>query len=119
MEAIDSSKKADALNKACLSCERKEPLNVFVQVNTSNEQSKSGVLPENCAQVCRHIHGNCPQLKLQGLMTIGMFGRDPSEANPDFEVTFMGSEIAIGTESPVILMLWTWIYSVWRTARRR
>ncbi|SAM03967.1 hypothetical protein [Absidia glauca] len=85
VETIDSSKKADTLNKACLSCERKEPLNVFVQVNTSNEPAKSGVLPENCAQVCQHIHGNCPQLKLHGLMTIGMFGRDPSEVNPDFK----------------------------------
>jgi uncharacterized pyridoxal phosphate-containing UPF0001 family protein len=87
VETVDSSKKADALNKACLSCGRTDALNVFVQVNTSREDAKSGVLPEECAQVCQYIQDNCPQLKLIGLMTIGMFGRDPSEKNPDFEVT--------------------------------
>ncbi|ORZ23554.1 hypothetical protein BCR42DRAFT_433214 [Absidia repens] len=85
VETIDSIKKADTLNKACVSCERKGTLNVFVQVNTSREDVKSGVLPENCTQVCQHIQDKCPQLKLNGLMTIGMFGRDPSETNPDFE----------------------------------
>ncbi|KAI8086010.1 YggS family pyridoxal phosphate enzyme [Halteromyces radiatus] len=85
VETVDSIKKADTLNKACISCERKEPLRVFVQVNTSREEAKSGVDPESCTQVCQHIQANCPQLTLQGLMTIGMFGRDPSETNPDFE----------------------------------
>ncbi|KAI8061026.1 hypothetical protein BC940DRAFT_322904 [Gongronella butleri] len=85
VETIDSIKKADALNKACVSCNRGTPLKVFVQVNTSNEDAKSGVDPEQCTEVCQHIIDNCPQLDLAGLMTIGMFGRDPSEENPDFK----------------------------------
>lgn len=47
---------------------------------------KSGVSPADCPNVCKHIVENCPQLILSGLMTIGMFGRDPSEENPDFQV---------------------------------
>ncbi|KAI8340071.1 hypothetical protein BC941DRAFT_419308 [Chlamydoabsidia padenii] len=83
VETIDSSKKANTLNKACL--QRKVPLNVFVQVNTSQEDTKSGVSPEHCLEVCQHIQEHCPRLKLLGLMTIGMFGRDPSLSNPDFK----------------------------------
>lgn len=48
---------------------------------------KSGVSPADCPNVCKHIVENCPQLLLSGLMTIGMFGRDPSQENPDFQVS--------------------------------
>lgn len=48
--------------------------------------AKSGVSPAGTVQVCKHIMEACPNLKLHGLMTIGMFGRDPSEENPDFKV---------------------------------
>lgn len=47
VETVDSSKKADTLDKACKSVERKDPLRVFVQVNTSEEegnQQQKGVL---------------------------------------------------------------------------
>lgn len=51
--------------------------------------AKSGVDPEQCVDVCKHIVESCPQLKLSGLMTIGMFGRDPNVENPDFKVTLL------------------------------
>ncbi|KAG0172374.1 hypothetical protein DFQ28_004752 [Apophysomyces sp. BC1034] len=85
VETVDGKKKADALNKACKSVGRSDPLRVFVQINTSREEAKSGIDPAECTQVCRHIMDACPELKLDGLMTIGMFGRDPMEANPDFK----------------------------------
>ncbi|CAO3631508.1 unnamed protein product [Cunninghamella echinulata] len=85
VETVDSIKKADTLNKACVSCERKDPLRVFVQINTSQEDAKSGIAPEKTLEVCQHIKEKCSHLKLNGLMTIGMFGRDPSQPNPDFE----------------------------------
>lgn len=40
VETVDSIKKADTLDKACKAVERKEPLRVFVQVNTSEEDGK-------------------------------------------------------------------------------
>ncbi|KAI7864433.1 hypothetical protein BDF14DRAFT_1834898 [Spinellus fusiger] len=85
VETVDSIKKADALDKACVSVGRTEPLGVFVQINTSDEEAKSGTTPSDCPSVCQHIVDKCPQLRLQGLMTIGMFGRDTAEKNPDFE----------------------------------
>ncbi|CAO3630263.1 unnamed protein product [Mucor fragilis] len=84
VETIDSAKKADTLNKACVAVERQDKLKVYVQVNTSGEDAKSGVEPADALDVCKHIKENCPALELYGLMTIGMKGRDAT-SNPDFE----------------------------------
>ncbi|KAI8079715.1 uncharacterized protein B0P05DRAFT_541703 [Gilbertella persicaria] len=84
VETIDSAKKADALNKACLAVERQDKLKVYVQVNTSGEEAKSGVEPSEALDVCQHIKENCPALELYGLMTIGMKDRDAAN-NPDFK----------------------------------
>lgn len=82
VETISSQKLANKLNKAV---EREgdghenhnldNRLSVFVQINTSGEDSKSGVeTGDECIALCRHIVENCPQLALKGLMTIGAPG---------------------------------------------
>lgn len=40
VETIDSAKKATTLDKACAAAARAEPLRIFLQVNTSGEESK-------------------------------------------------------------------------------
>ena len=61
------------------------PLRVFVQVNTSGEASKSGMEPNSAdlLQLCRTIRSDdeCPNLRLQGLMTIGALAQS-QQANP-------------------------------------
>jgi uncharacterized pyridoxal phosphate-containing UPF0001 family protein len=52
---------------------------VLVQVNTSGEESKYGVEPQNAVALCQFIHTQCPQLQLGGLMTIGKLNGDPVE----------------------------------------
>lgn len=42
------------------------------QVNTSGEESKYGVEPKDCVPVAVHIAKSCKNLRLAGLMTIGM-----------------------------------------------
>ncbi|KAJ3326425.1 hypothetical protein HDU76_012929 [Blyttiomyces sp. JEL0837] len=85
VETIDGIKKADTMQKACTS--RATPLNVFVQVNTSGEESKSGIKPNECVDVAKHIVSSCPNLKLSGLMTIGSPENSSSnEENPDFKL---------------------------------
>jgi PLP dependent protein len=49
-------------------------LSVFVQVNTSGEDTKSGVTPQQSIDLCQHIVQECPHLSLMGLMTIGARG---------------------------------------------
>lgn len=72
IETIDTVKLANKLNSAIENIGR-SPLDVFVQVNTSGEESKYGVEPgEQCTSLCRHIATACPNLRLAGLMTIGM-----------------------------------------------
>ena len=45
------------------------PLNICLQVNVSGEKSKSGVAPQEVAELAREI-SKLPQLKLRGLMAI-------------------------------------------------
>ncbi len=70
VESVDSEKLANILEKAVKESKR-EPLRVFVQVNTSGETQKGGVEPGAAAALAAHIVEKCPNLKLAGLMTIG------------------------------------------------
>eukprot|EP00117_Sycon_ciliatum_P002252 scpid21548/ scgid7566/ Proline synthase co-transcribed bacterial homolog protein len=89
VESISSERLATTLNNACERCnERTEPLQVFVQVNTSGEENKHGCAPPDCVGLARHIIEHCEQLKFCGLMTIGALARSrnqDSSANEDFE----------------------------------
>ncbi|KAL0407243.1 UNVERIFIED_CONTAM: Pyridoxal phosphate homeostasis protein [Sesamum latifolium] len=71
VETVDDEKIANHLNRAIGNMGRK-PLKVLVQVNTSGEESKSGVEPAGCVDLAKHISTNCPNLEFCGLMTIGM-----------------------------------------------
>ncbi|CAA6673183.1 unnamed protein product [Spirodela intermedia] len=62
---------ANYLDRAVASIGRK-PLKVLVQVNTSGEESKSGVHPTGCVELAKHVKLSCPNLEFSGLMTIGM-----------------------------------------------
>lgn len=62
------------LDKRWGSMPRPYKLNVFVQVNTSEEESKDGVEPHECKDLVRHVVTSCSNLKFCGLMTIGKLG---------------------------------------------
>ena len=95
VNSVDTIKKADELNKGrgkasspSSSSEASSPsrLRVFVQVNTSGEDSKSGVEPDrNCEELCRHIQEQCPHLQLAGLMTIGAIARSQAATTENGE----------------------------------
>ncbi|KAL0264210.1 hypothetical protein SLS55_000157 [Diplodia seriata] len=94
VSSVDSAKKADQLEKGRKTLvekkqdDVKEPLRIMVQVNTSGEEAKSGVEPQDTAALCRHVREQCPHLKLAGLMTIGAIARSqattPETENEDF-----------------------------------
>ncbi|KAI7835585.1 hypothetical protein COHA_010507 [Chlorella ohadii] len=71
LETVDSEKLANKLDSTVAALGR-PPLAVFVQVNTSGEESKYGVEPQDCVALARHIQQGCSNLRLAGLMTIGM-----------------------------------------------
>lgn len=98
MQTLSSIKAADALNRA-IPLTREEPLNVLLQVNTSGEESKSGLAPLSSSSfspsselpsgdpelmlLARHVILNCPRLRLQGLMTIGSIAESLKEDGED------------------------------------
>jgi PLP dependent protein len=82
VETVSSLKIAKKLNTAMEGLEKNENVNlssssrlaIFVQVNTSGEDSKSGVDPTDVVSLCKEIKSSCENLQLKGLMTIGAEG---------------------------------------------
>lgn len=70
VESIDRVKTAMVLDKAVAASGRAHPLDVMVQVNTSDEESKSGCACGEAVEVAQAVAG-CERLRLVGLMTIG------------------------------------------------
>jgi len=68
VHSVDREKIAHRLAEA--RSQEMPPLNVCVQVNISDEDTKSGVSPDDAEGLCRVIT-ELPNLRLRGLMTIG------------------------------------------------
>lgn len=85
VETVDSVSKCDKLNSSRQKNGASD-LNVYIQVNTSNESQKSGISTvEEVYQVCQHVIEKCPSLYLKGLMTIGSFESSTGDSeNKDF-----------------------------------
>lgn len=71
VETVGSEKVANKLNNAMTNFDFAVPLDVFVQVNTSDEETKNGVSVDEAVTLCKHIVDSCELLKLKGIMTIG------------------------------------------------
>jgi PLP dependent protein len=95
VSSVDSAKKATQLDKGrqeLLSSNSSitSPLNIHIQINTSGEESKSGVEPgKDATDLARHVLTSCPNLYLLGFMTIGAIARSkataPGQENEDFQ----------------------------------
>lgn len=67
MQTLERAKIADRLNEQ--RSPYKAPLNVLIQINISQESSKSGIQPSDMLILAKHIE-NLPHLRLRGLMAI-------------------------------------------------
>ena len=79
IETISTLKLASKLNRAVETLnegtDEKKKLGIYIQVNTSGEESKSGVSPgSEVADLVKQISKECPYLSIDGLMTIGAPG---------------------------------------------
>lgn len=93
LQTLDATKKADALERTLADEGKDRKLRVYLQVNTSGEDSKSGLAPlleegstSDLVGLAQHIRSSCPHLQLQGVMTIGSWdaSHDHGVENPDF-----------------------------------
>lgn len=75
LEALDSVELARRINARLEVIDRR--LDVFVQVNVSGEQTKSGIAPEQALDLLIAV-AEFPRLKVRGYMTIGLNSPDRS-----------------------------------------
>lgn len=87
VETIDTVKKAKKLNDTRAQVGGSK-IGIFIQINTSGEEQKSGILPgDDLFALVEVILKECPLLELRGLMTIGSYAASHDEGeNPEFSV---------------------------------
>ena len=73
IQTVSSEKLATKISNAVSDLNR-TCLDVYVQIDTSGEESKSGIPPEEALGLVTHIVTNCPNIAIKGLMTIGAPG---------------------------------------------
>ena len=83
IQSVDRLELAEKLQKR-LEFENKT-LDVFIQVNTSYEESKFGISPENALTFAQHIK-QLDRLNIKGLMTIGLFSAETEKVRKCFQL---------------------------------
>lgn len=86
IHSIDSLELALALNKKLQSSNVK--LSGLLQINSSQEATKSGVETERAIDIYQAIQAQCKNLNLQGVMSIGANSDDRSEVQRNFKTTY-------------------------------
>jgi pyridoxal phosphate enzyme (YggS family) len=85
-QSLNSLKLAEALNQRLEN--RNQTMNCLLQINSANEESKSGVSVEEAEDIYAQIIESCPQIRLKGLMSIGAHSEDKKEIQKSFETTY-------------------------------
>lgn len=81
IQSVDSEKLALEIDK--YAAKDKRVIDILVQVNTSGENQKSGVSPEDAPLLCKKI-SVMENIRILGLMTIGMLTDDESIIRDNF-----------------------------------
>ena len=63
----------------------KKGIDVFVQVNPSNEESKFGIAPEKAIELTKQV-AELPNIHIKGLMTIGLFSAEEAKVRVCFKL---------------------------------
>lgn len=83
IHSVDRLKLGNRLHR--LLTESGNKLDILVQVNTSYEESKFGVAPDDALHLIKQL-AKLDTLNIKGLMTIGKFSADPDEARKCFRL---------------------------------
>jgi len=84
IETVDSPALAAEIDKRCREIGKIMP--VLIEVNSAREPHKSGVLPEQVMDLVRNLAA-LPNIRVQGLMTMGPLLPDPAGIRPCFQET--------------------------------
>ena len=85
IQSIDSRDLALELNKKLEAKNKK--INCLLQINSSYEESKAGVMPEEAIDIYKEIIKSCPNINLKGVMSIGAHVEDEDIIKKSFETT--------------------------------
>lgn len=103
IHSVDSFRLAEEISRRSLELNRRT--DVLVQVNTSGEESKFGLSPQETIPFLESM-APLEGIRVLGLMTIGLFSSDPEEVRPCFiklrEIFQQAGELGI----PNVQMRW-------------
>jgi len=85
MHSLDSLSLAEELDKKLKN--KNKTMKCLLQINSSYEESKSGVSPELAIDIYQKIKESCPNINLQGVMTIGAHTTETKLVQKSFEIT--------------------------------
>lgn len=83
VQSLDRPELAEKLHQRLLA--ENKTMDVLIQVNTSNEESKFGVDPSEAIELIRKVSG-FSTLKIKGLMTIGLFSAETEKVRACFKM---------------------------------
>lgn len=83
LQSLDRNELAEKLHQRLLT--EHKTLDVLIQVNTSSEESKFGVTPENTISLVQQV-AQFNTLKIKGLMTIGLFSAEVDKVRKCFQL---------------------------------
>ncbi|CAI8817713.1 YggS family pyridoxal phosphate-dependent enzyme [Chryseobacterium sp. IT-36CA2] len=83
VQSLDRLELAEKLHQRLLT--ENKTMDVLIQVNTSNEESKFGVDPSEAIELIRKV-SHYSTLKIKGLMTIGLFSAENEKVRRCFKI---------------------------------
>lgn len=84
IETVDSLKLGLEIDRR--SGEQGKVMPVFIEINSGREPQKSGVFPEDAGALVREL-ARLPNLRVEGLMTMGPETSNPEDLRPHFRIT--------------------------------
>jgi len=84
-QSLDSIELAQALQKRLEA--KNQTLNSLLQINSADEESKSGVKTEMAQDIYAQIQESCPNITLRGVMSIGAHTQKRALVQKSFEMT--------------------------------
>ncbi len=85
VQSLDSLDLAQEFNKKLEAKDKK--INALLQINSANEESKTGVNPEEAVSIYKEILDTCPNIRLKGVMSIGAHVEDEKVIKESFKTT--------------------------------
>lgn len=83
IHSVDSIRLAREIDKRA--AQHNKIMDILIQVNAAEEESKFGIRTEETGQMVREILESCPNVRIRGLMSIAPFEDDPEKVRGYFK----------------------------------